>query len=59
MMFKQMENISLFLAACRSLGVPSFDCFETNDLFQGSLFVSLSSSSSFLLPSQGSLLRCF
>ncbi|KAM3574496.1 hypothetical protein VYU27_003600 [Nannochloropsis oceanica] len=34
MMFKQMENISLFLAACRSLGVPSFDCFETNDLFQ-------------------------
>lgn len=34
-MFKQMENISLFLAACRTLGVPSFDCFETNDLFQG------------------------
>jgi len=37
MIFKQMENISLFLAACRSLGVPSFDCFETNDLFQGML----------------------
>lgn len=32
-MFKQMENISNFLKASRALGVPSFDCFETLDLF--------------------------
>jgi hypothetical protein len=33
-MFKQMENIGNFLKACRALGVPSFDCFETLDLFE-------------------------
>lgn len=32
-MFKQMENISNFLRGCRALGVPSFDCFETLDLY--------------------------
>lgn len=32
-MFKQMENIGNFLKGCRALGVPSFDCFETLDLF--------------------------
>ncbi len=32
-MFKQMENLTNFLKACRAIGVPSFDCFETLDLF--------------------------
>ena len=33
--FKQMENISMFLRACRSLGVPEHDVFTTVDLFEG------------------------
>jgi hypothetical protein len=32
--FKQMENISNFLRACRALGVPEPDLFETVDLFE-------------------------
>lgn len=32
--FKQMENISLFLQACRQFGVLEFDLFETVDLFE-------------------------
>lgn len=32
--FKQMENISHFLRACRALGVKDFECFETLDLVQ-------------------------
>ncbi|RLN95297.1 hypothetical protein BBJ28_00012483 [Nothophytophthora sp. Chile5] len=34
MPFKQMENVSSFLRACRSLGVAEFDLFETVDLFE-------------------------
>jgi hypothetical protein len=34
MPFKQMENISNFLKACRSLGVAEFDVFETTDLYE-------------------------
>ncbi|CAK4109642.1 unnamed protein product [Aphanomyces euteiches] len=34
MPFKQMENVSAFLRACRSLGVAEFDLFETVDLFE-------------------------
>lgn len=34
MMFKQMENISKFLQACRDLGVPSYDTFDVNDLYK-------------------------
>jgi transgelin len=35
MPFKQMENITTFLRAARSLGVPEPDLFETVDLFDG------------------------
>ncbi len=35
MPFKQMENISNFLKACRVLGVAEHDLFETVDLFEG------------------------
>ena len=35
MPFKQMENISNFLKACRTLGVAEHDLFETVDLFEG------------------------
>ena len=35
MPFMQMENISRFLKGCETLGVPSYDLFQTNDLFQG------------------------
>lgn len=34
MPFKQMENISAFLKACRALGVKEYDLFETVDLFE-------------------------
>ena len=34
MPFKQMENVSAFLRACRKLGVADHDCFETVDLFE-------------------------
>ncbi len=34
MPFKQMENISIFLRACRKLGVPEYSLFETVDLFE-------------------------
>ena len=33
MPFKQMENISLFLRAVRTLGVREHECFDTSDLF--------------------------
>ena len=34
MPFMQMENINLFLKGCESLGVPTYDLFQINDLFQ-------------------------
>jgi hypothetical protein len=34
MPFKQMENISNFLKACRLVGVAEYDLFETVDLFE-------------------------
>lgn len=34
MPFKQMENITSFLRACRTIGVAEFDLFETVDLFE-------------------------
>lgn len=34
MPFKQMENITAFLKACRAIGVAEFDLFETVDLFE-------------------------
>lgn len=34
MPFKQMENISNFLKACRAVGVPEYSLFETVDLFE-------------------------
>ncbi|KAG7391705.1 Transgelin-3 [Phytophthora pseudosyringae] len=33
MPFKQMENVSAFVRACRSIGVAEFDLFETVDLY--------------------------
>ncbi|KAL3656347.1 hypothetical protein V7S43_018838 [Phytophthora oleae] len=33
MPFKQMENVSTFVRACRSIGVAEFDLFETVDLY--------------------------
>ena len=33
MPFKQMENISFFLRAVRTLGVREHECFDTSDLF--------------------------
>ena len=33
MPFKQMENVSNFVRACRSIGVAEFDLFETVDLY--------------------------
>lgn len=35
MPFKQMENISNFLKACRAVGVAEHSLFETVDLFEG------------------------
>jgi hypothetical protein len=34
MPFKQMENITAFLKACRAIGVAEYDLFETVDLFE-------------------------
>ncbi|TMW65935.1 hypothetical protein Poli38472_003700 [Pythium oligandrum] len=34
MPFKQMENITAFIKACRTIGVMEFDLFETVDLFE-------------------------
>jgi hypothetical protein len=34
MPFKQMENVSAFLKACRVLGVPEHSLFETVDLYE-------------------------
>ena len=34
MPFKQMENVSKFLRACRTLGVAEFNLFETVDLYE-------------------------
>jgi hypothetical protein len=36
--FKQMENISNFLKACRVVGVPEHDLFETVDLYEAKVF---------------------
>lgn len=36
MPFKQMENVSAFVRACRSIGVAEFDLFETVDLYNQS-----------------------
>ncbi|KAG3087612.1 hypothetical protein PI124_g17795 [Phytophthora idaei] len=33
MPFKQMENVSAFVRACRTIGVAEFDLFETVDLY--------------------------
>ncbi|KAL4114016.1 hypothetical protein PRIC2_014935 [Phytophthora ramorum] len=33
MPFKQMENVTSFVRACRSIGVAEFDLFETVDLY--------------------------
>lgn len=33
--YKQMDNIAAFSAACKRLGVPEHDCFDTIDLFEG------------------------
>jgi transgelin len=41
MPFKQMENVSNFLKACRSLGVAEHSLFETVDLFEEKVRVSL------------------
>ena len=35
MPFKQMENISSYVEACASLGVPAQDLFMTVDLYEG------------------------
>lgn len=35
MPFKQMENVSNFLKACRAVGVAEYSLFETVDLFEG------------------------
>ncbi|KAG8466926.1 hypothetical protein KFE25_008305 [Diacronema lutheri] len=32
--FRQMENITFFLNACKALGVPSYDLFLTPDLYE-------------------------
>ncbi|CAM9101703.1 unnamed protein product [Phaeothamnion confervicola] len=34
MPFKQMENVSAFLRACRAVGVPEHSLFETVDLYE-------------------------
>ncbi|CAM9915920.1 unnamed protein product [Discosporangium mesarthrocarpum] len=34
MPFKQMENVSNFIKACRAVGVPEYSLFETVDLFE-------------------------
>lgn len=33
--FKQMENVSNFIRACKKLGMHESDCFDTNDLYTG------------------------
>lgn len=32
--FMQMENINLFLIGCKEIGVPSFESFQTVDLYE-------------------------
>lgn len=41
MPFKQMENISNFLKACRTLSLPEHDLFETVDLFEQKVYISV------------------
>lgn len=38
MPFKQMENISNFLRACRNIGVREYELFETVDLYEEKVF---------------------
>jgi len=39
--YKQRENISHYLAACKSLGMSDTDCFMTTDLYEGSNLVAV------------------
>ena len=41
MPFKQMENISNFIKACRALGVPEHGLFTTPDLYDGKSIVNV------------------
>jgi hypothetical protein len=41
MPFKQMENISNFIKACRALGVPEYALFTTPDLYDGKSVVNV------------------
>jgi len=41
MPFKQMENISNFIKACRTLGVPEYALFTTPDLYDGKSIVNV------------------
>lgn len=39
--FKQMENISFFLSACKEFGVPPYDLFLTPDLYESANMLSV------------------
>ena len=41
MPFKQMENVSNFIKACRKLGVPEYALFTTPDLYDGKSVVNV------------------